>query len=696
MKQFPNKNQFLLLTALMITGVLLNAAGKPHVLFIAVDDLRPELGCYGKEAIQSPNIDKLAAAGTLFERAYCQVPVCGASRASLMTGLYPTDERFLTYYTKADEEVNAIYDLPGWFKKNGYKTISNGKIYHQRDDFALSWDILNHSGGFRRYVLPENIKLPNNQQPPFEKADVPDSAYPDGEIAAAVIRNLQEAKQSNRPHFIAAGFSKPHLPFNAPRKYWDLYQREELSLPDNYRLKPDAPREAIHKWNELRGQYGTVPQEGPVSDDMALNLIHGYYASVSYVDAMIGKVLDALDSLEMRDNTIIILWGDHGWQLGEHTLWCKHALFQTSLNAPLIISAPGYNRGQSSRSIVEFVDIYPTLCELAGIGMPGHLQGRSIKRLLEDPNDRFKMAAYSQYGSGRTVKTNSLSYTEWSSGARMLFDHTRDVDENTNEINNPKYKLVISKLSELLTNHRQKVSEADQAYQSSPEAVAMLSSNVPPKWKNSKFKRNAAETGEAYSTYVNYNAVDTDQDRLSYAKVSGPAWLKLTNRTNGRFQGSPSIRDSGLNTFIISVSDGINLPVRATMEILVEVPQGGPIIQNIPTSNTTSLATANTASSVSNNLPPAWSKDRFNQKSASAGQAYITYVNFRVVDAEGDNLTYAKVSGPEWLSLINVKKGGFKGVPQAENVGRNSFVVSVSDGTNPPIEATMQILVESN
>ena len=695
MIQLPNINQILLLAAWTITSVLLNAADKPHVLFIAVDDLRPELGCYGKAVIQSPNIDKLATTGTLFERAYCQVPVCGASRASLMTGLYPTNQRFLTYHTKADEEVKAIYDLPGWFKKNGYKTISNGKIYHQRDDFARSWDILNHPGSFRRYVLPENIKLPNNQQPPFEKADVPDSAYPDGEIAAAVIRNLQEAKQSNRPHFIAAGFSKPHLPFNAPSKYWDLYQREELSLPDNYRLQPDAPREAIHKWNELRGQYGTVPQEGPVSDAMALNLIHGYYASVSYVDAMIGQVLDALDSLEMRDNTIVILWGDHGWQLGEHTLWCKHALFQTSLNTPLIISAPGYNGDQRSRSIVEFVDIYPTLCELSGIDLPGHLQGRSMQGLLEDPNARFKMAAYSQYGSGQTVKTNSLSYTEWSSGARMLFDHTRDVDENTNEINNPKYNIVVSKLSGLLKNHRQKVSDADKAYLSSPEAVAMVSSNLPPKWKNSKFKPKVAKAGEAYSTYVNYNATDVEQDGLSYAKISGPSWLELTNKTYGRFQGTPSIHDSGPNTFIISVSDGINAPVKATMEVLVEAAEGGPIIQYVHKPHAASLATTISASLVPTNSPPTWKKDRFNQKSASVGHAYITYVNFRVVDTEDDNLTYAKVSGPQWLTLTKVRNGGFEGIPQAENIGSNVFVVSVSDGTNPPVEATMQIVVES-
>lgn len=546
------------------------ASQKPNVLFIAVDDLRPELGCYGNAKIQSPNIDRLASSGTVFERAYCQVPVCGASRASLMTGIYPTSKRFLSYHTKADEEVRGIYDIPGWFKENGYTTISNGKIYHQSKDFIRSWDELNHPGTFRRYLLPENVALPNKEQPPYERLEVSDDAYPDGETANQVIKNLERAKAEGTPFFIAAGFSKPHLPFNAPSKYWDLYAADSFQLPDNYYIPEGAPREAIHQWNELRGQYGMIPQKGPVSDAMALKLIHGYYASVSYADAMIGKVLNALDRLGMRENTIIVLWGDHGWQLGEHSLWCKHALFQTSLHAPLIISSPNHNTGQKTNSLVEFVDIYPTLCALAGIEAPTHLQGRSLVKLLEEPEARFKPAVYSRYHSGEAVKTNNLSYAEWRSGARMLYDHNRDPNENVNRVNDPKYAPVVEKISALLYKHRRRVDEADAAYANSIEGSEMLEKNGAPVWKSSKFNQKPATVGEAYSTYVNFRVSDPEEDGLTYALLEGPAWLRLTNPRYGRFEGTPQASDAGINTLKVSVSDGINKPVEATMQVVVE------------------------------------------------------------------------------------------------------------------------------
>ena len=557
---------------ILLTGSMFGQSNsnKPHILFIAVDDLRPELGCYGNTQIVSPNIDRLAASGTVFQEAYCQVPVCGASRASLMTGLYPTPQRFLSYHTKADAEVRGIYDLPGWLMEQGYTTISNGKIYHQKDDFKRSWSEINHPGTFRRYVLPENASLPHNQQPPFEKADVPDHAYPDGEIADKVIRDLERAKAAGTPFFITAGFTKPHLPFNAPAKYWELYQREEFSLPDNYYVPEGAPREAMHQWNELRGQYGGVPKQGPVSDELALHLIHGYYATVSYADAMIGKVLDALEQLEMTDNTIVILWGDHGWQLGEHTLWCKHALFRTSLNAPLILSAPGYTGGQTTSALVEFVDIYPTLCDLAGIEAPAHLQGRSLKPLLENPEAPFKMAVYSRYHSGEAVKTRNLSYAEWRSGGRMLYNHRIDIDENINRVDDPQYASVLSKISALLKTHRQKVREADDAYAASVFGSEMISKNKPPSWRPSSFSQKPAKVGEAYSTYVNFRASDPDEDGLVYAKVSGPAWIQLTNQSYGRFEGTPTAADLGEHVLKVTVSDGINEPVEATMKVVVQ------------------------------------------------------------------------------------------------------------------------------
>ena len=541
----------------------------PNILFIAVDDLRPELGCYGNTQIVSPNIDRLAASGTVFKEAYCQVPVCGASRASLMTGLYPTRQRFLNYHTKADMEVRGIYDLPGWLQEHGYTTISNGKIYHQKDDFERSWAEISHPGTFRQYVLPENIALPHKEQPPFEAADVPDNAYPDGKTAEKVIRDLERAKAAGSPFFIAAGFSKPHLPFNAPTKYWDLYDRASLSLPDNYYVPEGAPRQALHNWNELRGQYGGVPQKGAVSDELALHLIHGYYASVSYADAMIGKILDSLDRLGMSESTIVILWGDHGWQLGEHTLWCKHALFRTSLNAPLILRAPGYKSGQRSSALVEFVDIYPTLCELAGIEAPEHLQGRSLVPVLKNPNAEFKQAIFSRYQSGEAVKTKNLSYAQWSGGAEMLYDHDNDLDENVNRAKDSKYAAAKARLSGLLGLHRQNISDADTTYANSKTAQDMIEGNKPPNWKTRSFSQKPAKAGEAYSTYVNFRVTDLEGDGLVYTKVSGAQWLQLTNPSYGRFEGMPTAAEIGEHEFTVSVCDGINPPVEARMSVEV-------------------------------------------------------------------------------------------------------------------------------
>ena len=570
MKNIPKDIRLLpaFLGALAFIGASVSGS-TPNILFIAVDDLRPELGCYGNTQIVSPNIDRLAASGTVFKEAYCQVPVCGASRASLMTGLYPTRQRFLNYHTKADMEVRGIYDLPGWLQEHGYTTISNGKIYHQKDDFERSWAEISHPGTFRQYVRSENIALPHKEQPPFEAADVPDNAYPDGKTAEKVIRDLERAKAAGSPFFIAAGFSKPHLPFNAPTKYWDLYDRASLSLPDNYYVPEGAPRQALHNWNELRGQYGGVPQKGALSDELALHLIHGYYASVSYADAMIGKILDSLDRLGMSENTIVILWGDHGWQLGEHTLWCKHALFRTSLNAPLILRAPGYKSGQRSSALVEFVDIYPTLCELAGIEAPDHLQGRSLVPVLKNPNAEFKQAIFSRYQSGEAVKTKNLSYAQWPGGAEMLYDHDNDLDENVNRAKDSKYAPAKARLSGLLGLHRQNISDADTTYANSKTAQDMIEGNRPPNWKTRSFSQKPAKVGEAYSTYVNFRVTDLEGDGLVYAKVSGAQWLQLTNPSYGRFEGMPTATEIGEHEFTVSVCDGINPPVEARMSVEV-------------------------------------------------------------------------------------------------------------------------------
>jgi arylsulfatase A-like enzyme len=254
--------------------------------------------------------------------------------------------------------------------------------------------------------------------------------------ADKAIKDLQRLANQDTPFFLAVGFNKPHLPFVAPKKYWDLYDRETITLPENYNVPKDAPSEAIHSSGELRAYYG-IPAKGPVSDQTARELIHGYYACVSFVDAQVGKVLAELDRLELAQNTIVVLWGDHGWNLGDHTLWCKHSCFESSMHAPLIVRAPGIPGGTQTRGLTEFIDIYPTLCELAGIEKPSHLQGQSFAALLRDPGMAWKEAAIGRFQSGDTIRTDQYRYSQYQSQdgkpvARMLYDHESDPLENTN------------------------------------------------------------------------------------------------------------------------------------------------------------------------------------------------------------------------------------------------------------------------
>ena len=438
--------------------------GQPNILFIAVDDLRPQLGCYGAGMIYSPNIDQLAAAGTRFDRSYCNIPVCGASRASLMTGLRPARNRFLTYLTRADEEAPGVLTLNKHFRDNGYYTVSNGKIYHHDNDAAEGWDEIWHprsgSASWRDYALRENIMMDttgDRRGPAFERTDVADIEYKDGKTAQKVIEDLAILKETGKPFFLAAGFLKPHLPFNAPEKYWKLYDGK-VTLPDNNYQPENAPDESMHNFGELRA-YADIPAEGPVSDQMAYDLIQGYYACVSYTDAQIGKILDELERLELAESTIVILWGDHGWNLREHGLWCKHCNYETSLHTPLILKVPGTEQVASTTQIVEYVDIYPTLCELAGLPLPGHLEGASFKDLLFDPEAVSDGVAVCQWFEGVTTIRDNYFYTEWIDDddrmfTRMLYDHAVDPDENVNVSELPENAAVIEELSEEMRRNR--------------------------------------------------------------------------------------------------------------------------------------------------------------------------------------------------------------------------------------------------
>lgn len=454
------------------------SAAKPNILFFAVDDLRPEIHCFGAEHIHSPHLDRLAERGTVFLNAHCQQAVCSPSRTSLLTGLRPDSTKVWDLETHFRDHVPGVVTVAQHFKDNGYRSVSMGKIFHGGFDDELSWsEPARRPGKGSRYVLPENLKLIGEKQrearekgmkgkrlsrasrgPATEMADVPDTDYIDGAVASLAVETLRELDKKEEPFFLAVGFLNPHLPFNSPKKYWDLYSREEIKLAPNPFLPKDAYEQAISDSGEIR-VYEGIPEKGPIPDDTALTLKHGYYAAVSFVDACVGRVLDALEQLGLAENTVVILWGDHGWKLGEHGAWCKHSNVRNDTNAPIILAAPGQKSpGGKTRAAVEFVDIYPTLCDLAGLDKPSHLQGDSFAPLLDQPDLPWKRAAFSQYPRG-----NIMGYSMTADNHRLtvwvdrkdhekvhfteLYDQTRDPQENENVAGNPEYAPVLEKLT---------------------------------------------------------------------------------------------------------------------------------------------------------------------------------------------------------------------------------------------------------
>ena len=395
-------------------------AERPNVLFIAVDDLRPELGCYGYSVVKSPHIDRLAREGLIFRRAYCQEAICGPSRASLMTGFRPDGVGVVHNKTYFRDTVPHVVTLPQHFSRHGYQAVYLGKIYHawMRDE-EKSWNTkaavprYDAPFGGSEYQLPESHQIVRRRRleveqqygtldvegltcgPATESADVPDHAYSDGRSGDAAVLTLRRLQ--GEPFFLAVGFRKPHLPFVAPKRYWDVYDPAEIELASHTAPPKDAPAVSLHSSFELRTRVG-IPKSGPIDDALARHLIHAYLACVSYVDAQVGKILDELDRLELRDKTIVILWGDHGWHLGEYGVWGKATNYEIATRVPLIISAPGQRvRGGSSEALVELIDMYPTLCELAGLPLPEHLEGTSFVPLLERRGRPWKSAVFSQF-----------------------------------------------------------------------------------------------------------------------------------------------------------------------------------------------------------------------------------------------------------------------------------------------------------
>lgn len=507
---------FLLLHSFWILGTSQKNT-KPNILFIAVDDLKPELGAYGNKLVKTPNIDRLAKMATTFLSNYCQQAVCGPTRASLMTGMRPDVTKIWDLKTQMRDMNPDILTLPQYLISQGYNTLGTGKIYHPSSAIGkidpASWslpylepkesDYANHLGkpANSQYQKSENkllfvikkerVQRDNDDEEPttikgpsYESIDVPDNAYDDGVIALLAKNKIIEFAKQIKPYFLAVGFRKPHLPFVAPKKYWDLYKREEMPLAIFREHAKDAPEIAYHKSGELRNyidipEFATFNQPGShiyLKEDKQKELLHGYFAAVSYMDAQVGILLNTLDSLGTLKNTIIVLWGDHGWHLGDHDLWEKHTNLEQATRAPLIIAAPGFEPGKTN-SLSEHLDIFPTICDLAGLSIPKQLQGKSLKQLMLNNKSTIKDFSISQYPRklskeemkkagydsnkimGYSLRTNKYRFTIWMNDytttqhfeyskvfATEMYDYTTDPLEKVNIYNADNYNIVAKEM----------------------------------------------------------------------------------------------------------------------------------------------------------------------------------------------------------------------------------------------------------
>jgi iduronate 2-sulfatase len=476
-----------------------NQPARPNVLLILVDDLKPSFNAYGDTWVHSPNLDRLAARGLRFDRAYCNQAVCAPSRNNLMIGSRSTSLGIYSLGTNFRKAEPEAVTLPQYFIKYGWRAEGIGKVFHvghgNRGD-AASWSVPFLPDKVVDYVLPEstggeltreeayfsNQKLGQIQELPrgaaWEKAEVDDEAYADGRIAREGIKRLQQARERGQPFFLALGFTKPHLPFCAPRKYWDLYDPATLPQAKINSLPTGAPAYAGKGLGELN-QYHPVPQNPPVNDELARTLVHGYYAALSYMDAQLGRVLDEVDRLGLGTNTIVVLWGDHGYHLGDHGQWTKHTNYEEANRIPLIIVAPGVTKPATvTKSFAETVDIYPTLAELAGLPAPTGPQpidGKSLVPVLTDPAKLIKDHAYHVFPRGvrgkellgRAIRTERYRMVEWKEAGVStvaaeyeLYDYLRDPLETENLAK--KQPEVLEQLKSILARH--------------PEAIASIES----------------------------------------------------------------------------------------------------------------------------------------------------------------------------------------------------------------------------
>ncbi len=494
-------------------------ANKPNILFIAVDDLKPLLGCYGNTLVKTPNIDRLAKIATVFNKNYCQQAICGPTRASIMTGTRPDVTQVWNLTTQMRDVNPNLVTLPQYLITQGYETSGIGKIYHPSSAIGgvdpASWSIpylKSKESDFpadlgepangqyqmaetKARMTPEiiaerkkqNKDLAANDEnpksikgPSTECIDVPDNAYEDGVIALLAKKQIEYLSKENKPFFMAVGFHRPHLPFVSPKKYWDLYNREDMPIASFQEHSKNGPLIAYHQSGELRNyldipEFATLPADSlriGLKLEKQKELIHGYYAAVSYLDAQVGVLLNTLESLGTLNNTIIVLWGDHGWHLGDHDLWHKHTNFEEATRAPLIIAGPGIKSGKTN-SLTEFVDVFPTICDLAGVTIPTNLDGKSLKPLMVNNNAKVNDYSISQYPRklkkvemikkgysdpkimGYSLRTDKYRFTIWMNNftskqpfnesqvyASEMYDYIVDPLEKVNVVNDKNYATI--------------------------------------------------------------------------------------------------------------------------------------------------------------------------------------------------------------------------------------------------------------
>ncbi len=448
--------------ALLVCACFLSLASgaeaptKPNVLFVVVDDLRPLLGCYGSADIQSPNLDRLAASGLLFRHAYAQVANCAPSRRSFLGGLRPEHE---------SRRPDGAPTLPQLFRSRGYTTVTLGKINHGHHDDPAGWvrrhpETLGESDGWNSgYKRPENLAGITNYlrgkpgaSSVAECVDAPDETYPDGKVAAAAIAELRALKKTGEPFLLAAGFYRPHMPCTAPKKYWDLYPPESIRLPPHFRTEGTS---FAAPWSDELDRYGDV--DYPLPEDKAREIIRGYYASVSFVDAQIGKVLDELKRLDLDRSTIVTLIGDHGFILGSHGYFGKGTCAEDSVGAAMMVRVPWLPAGRTTDAPTELLDLYPTLCALCAIPPPAHLEGLSFAGLFEAPERHHRPAAFSMMEGGRimSLRTDRYRYTALTKGSprEELYDHQSNPLELENIAGQAGSEATLTKMRELMANH---------------------------------------------------------------------------------------------------------------------------------------------------------------------------------------------------------------------------------------------------